>query len=95
MVGVHFESLFVPSLQQLPAFGELIYDVCALTGGSTVLWDDVSGQTDGFSFIVFVENTTNNVDYFSTLVTGSVHVQLLNIGRFSDGIAINGLGDIE
>ena len=40
---VHFYSLFVPSLYQLTAFGELIYDGRALTGGSTVLWDDVAG----------------------------------------------------
>ena len=95
MVGVNLESLFVPPLQQLPAFVELIYDGHALTGSSIVLWDDVAGQTDGFKFLVLVENVTNNVDYFNTLVTRSVCVQLLNPGRFRDGLARNGLDDIR
>ena len=94
MIGVNFVSLFATFIQQLPVFGELIYNGCTLTGGSTVLWYDVAGQTDIFLLVVFVENTTNNVDYFCTLVTRSVRVQLLNLGRFSDGLASNGLGDI-
>ena len=43
MVGVHFKSLFVPSLYQLTAFGDLIYDGRALIGDITVLWDDLAG----------------------------------------------------
>ena len=41
------------------------------------------------------QHTTKNVDYFSTLVTCSVRVQLLNLEGASDGIASNGLVNIR
>ena len=47
VVGIHVYCMLAPILYQLSTFDELFNNGSDLALGSAVLWDDVTGETDG------------------------------------------------